>query len=113
MASQRPNVATSVPSNSISVNINNGRRASGTLSSPPVSPLSRHSADFNPRLILSQILSLQSFHYVVLGVLFQINHVLFATSVTMDRIFTAKFLDIWSAQGWVDNAAVLMSSFIG
>jgi len=31
----------------------------------------------------------------------------------MDRIFTAKFLDIWSAMGWIDNAAVLTSSFIG
>jgi len=38
---------------------------------------------------------------------------MFATSITMDRIFTAKFLDIWSAMGWIDNAAVLMSSFIG
>ena len=70
-------------------------------------------AQFNPRLILSQIIALQSFHYVVLGIIFQINHVLFATSVTLDRIFTSKYLDIWSALGWIDNAAVLMSSVVG
>jgi len=111
MASQRSNVASSAASNSLS-NFNGNRAAP---LSPPISPTPQTpaTAQFNPRLILSQIISLQSFHYVVLGVIFQINHVLFATSITMDRIFTAKFLDIWSAMGWIDNAAVLTSSFIG
>eukprot|EP00581_Thalassiosira_minuscula_P009021 CAMPEP_0183708230 /NCGR_PEP_ID=MMETSP0737-20130205/4606_1 /TAXON_ID=385413 /ORGANISM="Thalassiosira miniscula, Strain CCMP1093" /LENGTH=198 /DNA_ID=CAMNT_0025936063 /DNA_START=201 /DNA_END=800 /DNA_ORIENTATION=- len=125
MASQRPNVTVSTASNSLS-NFNNGNTNTNVVRpvvSPPPVPLSPTSslhgnnaslaAHFNPRLILSQIISLQSFHYVVLGVIFQINHVLFATSITMDRIFTAKYLDIWSAMGWIDNAAVLMSSFIG
>ena len=116
MAIQRSNVANSASSSSHS-NFNNGKRAVAPLS-PPASPRLGHAAvnataQFNPRLILSQIISLQSFHYVVLGVIFQINHVLFATNITMDRIFTANFLDIWSAMGWIDNAAVLMSSFIG
>jgi len=33
--------------------------------------------------------------------------------VTVDRIFTAKYLDVWSAIGWVDNAAILISSILG
>ncbi|KAL7514889.1 hypothetical protein ACHAXN_012163 [Cyclotella atomus] len=89
-----------------------------SLSPPPPSSLSPNlnnpsAAQFNPRLILSQIASLQSFHYLILGLVFQINHVLFATSITIDRIFTAKYLDVWTAAGWIDNAAVLLSSIIG
>jgi hypothetical protein len=109
MALQRPNIANST--------IANGGGAGSSIRARDISPISPRSANnaalFNPRLILSQIISLQSFHYLVLGVIFQINHVLFATSITMDRIFTAKYLDVWSAAGWIDNAAVLMSSLIG
>mmetsp|Transcript_36217 Transcript_36217/g.77229 ORF Transcript_36217/g.77229 Transcript_36217/m.77229 type:complete len:187 (+) Transcript_36217:100-660(+) len=113
MASQRSNIANAPFSSNSQPNFSNGNRP--TTLSPPVSPAphAAAAAQFNPRLILSQIISLQSFHYVVLGLIFQINHVMFATSITMDRIFTAKYLDIWSAMGWIDNAAVLMSSFIG
>lgn len=116
MASQRPNVVSNFNNNG-GVNGNRGGGGAASLS-PPISPPSASAtataaAQFNPRLILSQIVSLQSFHYVVLGLIFQVNHVVFATSITMDRLFTAKYLDIWSATGWVDNAAVLTSSFIG
>ena len=119
MASQRTNIVTG--NSGASSAISNGYRSSApppapSPLSPPISPPSvNNNANnlFNPRLILSQIISLQSFHYVVLGVIFQINHVLFATSITTDRIFTAKHLDIWSASGWIDCGAVLMSSFIG
>ena len=126
MASQRSNIASN--SSSSATNRNHVTFGNG-FSSPPPQPSynnnnngslsssnsnnNPNAANFNPKLILSQIISLQSFHYVVLGVIFQINHVLFATSITTDRIFTAKFLDIWSAMGWIDNAAVLMSNFIG
>lgn len=98
---------------------NNIRYQPVPLSAPSVLPPMMPSpsvvahAQFNPRLIISQIVALQSFHYVVLGIIFQVNHVIFATSITLDRIFTSKYLDIWSAQGWTDNAAVLISSIIG
>uniref|UniRef100_A0A7S4N5H3 Uncharacterized protein n=1 Tax=Odontella aurita TaxID=265563 RepID=A0A7S4N5H3_9STRA len=68
---------------------------------------------FNPRLIFSQIVALQSFHYVAMGLLIQMNHALFATSVTIDRIFTARYLNLRSAAGWIDNSAVLVASVIG
>ena len=68
---------------------------------------------FNPRLILSQIIALQSFHYLILCIIIQMNHVVFATSITIDRIFTTKYLYIWSSEGWIDNSAVLLSSITG
>ena len=68
---------------------------------------------FNPRLIFSQIVAMQCFHYLVLGFMFQINHVFYGTSVTIDRMFTDKYLKIWSAIGWADNMAVLLSSLVG
>eukprot|EP00934_Nitzschia_sp_Nitz4_P009247 Nitzschia sp. Nitz4//scaffold22_size323478//189974//190450//NITZ4_000552-RA/size323478-exonerate_protein2genome-gene-0.45-mRNA-1//1//CDS//3329543070//9237//frame0 len=68
---------------------------------------------FNPQLIFSQILALQCFHYLFLGVLFQINHVFFGTSVSLDRIFSDKYVGIWSALGWVDSMAILMAEAMG
>jgi hypothetical protein len=44
--------------------------------------------------------------------MFQINHVLYNNSVTIDRMFTDKFLNLWSIGGWADNAAVLLSSLV-
>ena len=68
---------------------------------------------FNPKLIFSQIVAMQCFHYLVLGVMFQINHVLYSTSITVDRMFTDKYLRLWSLIGWADNMAVLLSSIVG
>ena len=130
MASQRTNIASnnsggSTVTSLLSSNNSNGYRPTTTTNTTQtLSTLSQlsptanntHNSNaqtFNPRLILSQIISLQSFHYVILGIIFQINHILFGTSITIDRIFTSKHLDIWSAVGWIDNSAVLFSSLIG
>ena len=86
---------------------------SSSSSSSSSSSRGRNDASFQPSLILSQILCLQCFHYLVLGLIFQINHVLYATTVTIDRIFTDEYLNVWSAYGWIDNAAVLTSCFVG
>ncbi|KAL3799190.1 hypothetical protein ACHAW5_005467 [Stephanodiscus triporus] len=132
MAIQRSNIiaaninGTTTPSSSSSssssnnngvgtVSSSSSHRSNGSgLAGPPMSQQQQHQQQsFNPKLILSQILCLQCFHYLVLGCIFQMNHVLFATSVTIDRIFTDEYLDVWSALGWIDNAAVLTSSFVG
>lgn len=68
---------------------------------------------FNPRLIFSQILAMQCFHYLFLGFLFQLNYVLYGTSVTLDRIFSDKYLTLWTAVGWADVLAVLLTSVFG
>ena len=127
MASQRTNIATNNSSSSTATSLlpsnnnSNGYRPTTNTTqtlSAQLSPTTNNTHNsnaqtFNPRLILSQIISLQSFHYVILGIIFQINHILFGTSITIDRIFTSKHLDIWSAVGWIDNSAVLFSSLIG
>ena len=64
--------------------------------------------NFNPRLIFSQIVALQCFHYLFLGLLFQINYVLYGKSVTIDRMFTDDYLKIWNG-GWPDAFAVFLS----
>ena len=71
------------------------------------------SKDFNPKLIFSQIVSMQCFHYVFLGFIFQVNHVLFNTAVTIDRVFTGKYLNLWSMKGLADNIAILLSYLFG
>ena len=74
---------------------------------------SKTSNAFYPRLILSQIMALQSWHYFTLCAIYQMNYYIFGSAVTLDRIFTTKYLNIWTGPGWVDNAAVLISSLLG
>mmetsp|Transcript_20299 Transcript_20299/g.50473 ORF Transcript_20299/g.50473 Transcript_20299/m.50473 type:complete len:158 (+) Transcript_20299:332-805(+) len=64
--------------------------------------------NFNPRLIFSQIVALQCFHYLFLGLFFQINWVLYGQSITIDRMFTTEYLRIWHS-GWQDAFAVFLS----
>ena len=45
--------------------------------------------------------------------LFQINHLFTGSSVTLDRIFTSKYLQLWTAKGWADNSAIILSSVFG
>ena len=67
---------------------------------------------FNPKLIFSQIVALQCFHYFILALMFQFNHLAYKNSITIDRIFTDKYLNLYTLGGWADNAAVLLSSLI-
>ncbi len=70
-------------------------------------------AVFNPLLIFYQIMALQFFHYLILATFLQINRALFGTTVTLDRIFTANYLNLWNASGWVDNVTILLSFLMG
>lgn len=68
---------------------------------------------FNPRLIFAQICSLQCYHYLFLGILFQTNHLFYGTSITLERIFTDKYIEVWAWRGWPDISAILLSSLLG
>ena len=94
---------------------NSGPGGSSKMRSRPSVSKSKKAAAtaFNPKLIFSQIVAMQCFHYLILGLVFQINHVLYNTSITVDRIFTDKYLNLWSIGGWADNFAVLLTSCIG
>ena len=67
---------------------------------------------FYPKLITYQIISLQCFYYTILSICFQINHVLYGTSITIDRIFTDKYVTTFS-KGWPDAIAILVTSTLG
>jgi len=77
------------------------------------SAASNNANKFNPKLISSQIFAMQTLHYLFLSLLVQMNHFLFGKSISIDRIFTAKYLDVWSPEGWIDNGAILLSSLFG
>mmetsp|Transcript_10743 Transcript_10743/g.29642 ORF Transcript_10743/g.29642 Transcript_10743/m.29642 type:complete len:204 (-) Transcript_10743:1478-2089(-) len=68
---------------------------------------------FNPKLIFSQIVAMQCLHYVVLGFFFGVNNLLYGNSITIDRIFTDRYLNLWSIGGWADNFAVVLSCLCG
>jgi hypothetical protein len=68
---------------------------------------------FHPKLITAQIIALQCLHYFLLAVCIQINHVLYNTSITIDRIFTDEYVRLWGQAGWADVFAILLVSLVG
>ena len=69
---------------------------------------------FNPKLITSQIIALQCFHYSVLCICYQCNHVLFGTSITIDRIFTDHYIRTsLYRSGSSDMIAIMLASVLG
>jgi hypothetical protein len=98
-------------SNSSSVNNGLRTRTGGNRNrpnNPPAQP-------FYPKLIFAQIVSLQCFHYFLLAFFFQVNHVLYGTTVTIDRIFTDRYLRLWQSErsGWADAIALFLASLVG
>lgn len=73
----------------------------------------KSSKKFNPKLIFSQIAAFQSLHYFILSILFQLNSFLFSSPVSLDRIFTAKHLSVWTSEGRLDAITIIVSSLIG
>jgi len=76
---------------------------------------SNATALFHPKLIFAQIVSLQCFHYLFLALLFQINHVVFNREITLDRIFTDKYIHVLKniQHDWPDIFAILSSYLFG
>lgn len=91
---------------------------------------------FNPRLIFSQICALQCYHYLFLGLLLEVstksdfstysrfycltfvsqikvNKIFYGTSITIERIFTDKYIKLFNWTGWSDISAILLSSLLG
>lgn len=69
---------------------------------------------FHPNLITAQIVSFQCFQYLAQTILFQINALLYENStVSVDRLFTDKYVHLFKAQGWADCAAIFFAGLIG
>lgn len=73
----------------------------------------KSSKKFNPKLIFSQIAAFQSLHYFILSLLFQLNSFFFSSPVSLDRIFTAKHLNLWTPEGRLDAITIIISSLFG
>lgn len=82
------------------------------VSPPPILTSLAGNSKFNPKLIFSQIVAIQSLHYLILSFLFQISYVLSGSYITIDRIFTNKYIQLWTKEGWIDNITILLSCFI-
>lgn len=69
---------------------------------------------FHPNLITAQIVSFQCFQYLAQSILFQINALLYEnSSVSVDRLFTDKYVHLFKAQGWPDCAAIFFAALVG
>ena len=69
---------------------------------------------FHPNLITAQIVSFQCFQYLAQSILFQINALLYENStVSVDRLFTDKYVHLWKVQGWPDCAAIFFAALVG
>mmetsp|Transcript_24950 Transcript_24950/g.25166 ORF Transcript_24950/g.25166 Transcript_24950/m.25166 type:complete len:148 (-) Transcript_24950:194-637(-) len=68
---------------------------------------------FDPIYIIYQIISLQCFYYFSFCSILALLHMIFGHSISMDHLFTPRYINLLHVGGWVDCAAVLFSSFIG
>ena len=103
------------PATNASNNTNTSTSSAVNSRSPIVNNILRYANNnkFNPRLIFSQIIAIQSIHYLILSMLFQLNSILYGSPVTIDRIFTAKHLNLWTSEGRLDAGTVVLSGVLG
>jgi hypothetical protein len=68
---------------------------------------------WDPTLIISQIVALQCFYYLALGTLLAISHVVVDTPVSLDHFFSPHYTHFRSMNGWVDCICTLLASLAG
>ena len=66
----------------------------------------------NPRLTIFQIVALQSFHYVMLGLIFEVNHVFLGSSLSLSCIFSPDAVKLNSVDGLADAFALILGQTI-
>eukprot|EP01039_Chlorochromonas_danica_P001083 gene1084-1173_t len=71
------------------------------------------SQQFDPLLILYQIISLQCFNYLALGTLLGLCHALFDIKISLDHFFTSKHLNFVSWEGWMEIFCLFSTALIG
>ena len=73
----------------------------------------RKKLDFQPVLIVLQIISIQCFYYLGMGTLSGLSNVVFDVPVSMDHFFTDKFVHFNSWSGLVECVNYLLCAIIG
>lgn len=113
--SKMPERRTASSVNSNNTSPQNGHARSARTSRTTNRQQSKDSGQrFHPNLITAQIVSFQCFQYLAQTILFQLNALLYENStVSVDRLFTDKYVHLWKAQGWPDCAAIFFAALIG
>jgi len=68
---------------------------------------------WDPRLILSQILTLQCLFYLCLGLLLFVLDSISGHSLTLEQIFSSDSINTHHASGWITIAATLINALFG
>lgn len=68
---------------------------------------------WNPKLIVCQMTSLQCGYYLAFGAALGFSHVVFGASLSLDHFFTAKHMNPQLATGWIGIAATIFASLAG
>jgi hypothetical protein len=76
---------------------------------------------FHPNLITAQIIAFQCWQYLAQSILFQLNALLSGSSssssgdtvLSIDRLFTDKYIHLWNRQGWPDCMAIFLAALVG
>jgi hypothetical protein len=74
---------------------------------------SKGDIQFDPILIVCQIIALQCFFYLALGALFGVCHALFDIELSLDHFFTARYINLISMFGLIDSACLLCAAVAG
>jgi hypothetical protein len=98
------NASASVSADSNGKNTRQGRRPMKT---------EEGAASFRPKLITTQIIALQCLHYALLSFFIQVNSFLYGSSITIDRIFTDRYIRLWHIRGLPDVCALVFASLVG
>lgn len=68
---------------------------------------------FDPLLIICQIVSLQCFYYLALGTFLGLCHAMFDVNVSLDHFFTGKYINFLTPGGWLESLCLLLTALVG
>jgi len=69
--------------------------------------------NFDPLLIIYQILCMQCFYYLAFGTCLGFCHAMFNINVSMDSFFTSQHVNFVSTIGWIETMCLLSSALLG
>lgn len=68
---------------------------------------------FQPALIVLQIIALQCFYYLAMGLLWGVAHIVFDQPLAMNRFFTSEYTGFGSWSGWCNTVCTIVSGIFG
>jgi hypothetical protein len=68
---------------------------------------------FQPVLIILQIVSLQCFYYLGMGLMWGVAYVVFDHSLSLNRFFTDEYINFSTWSGWCDTVCTVLCGISG